>query len=94
MTRTDWFISKGNIIYFINIIRTTWAIFFRAHVFMTERMFQAWEAMSIPRFFDGGGGMEIFYDNGYFEIFAEGGLAVFSVMTYPVNSFTKVLLNQ
>ena len=44
---------------------------------MTERMFQAWEAMSIPRFFDGGGGMEIFYDNGYFEIFAEGGLAVF-----------------
>ena len=81
MTRTDWFISKGNIIYFINIHTNTRIFYFNNKstniIFMTERMFQAWEAMSIPRFFDGGGGMEIFYDNGYFEIFAGGGLAVF-----------------
>lgn len=53
-----------------------------------------YDILHAPRFFDGGSGMELFYDNGYFEIFAEGGIAVFSIMTYPVNLFTNVLLNQ
>lgn len=42
-----------------------------------------YDILRAPRFAPEGSSMEVIYDEGYFEIFAEGGLAVFSVMTYP-----------
>ena len=42
-----------------------------------------YDILCSPRYKPDGSSMEIVYDEGYFEIFAEDGLAVFSVMTYP-----------
>lgn len=42
-----------------------------------------------PRFIPQKSHMEVIYDEGYFEIFADDGLAVFSVMTYPKKAFTS-----
>ena len=41
-----------------------------------------YDILRSPRFFPEGSNIEIIYDEGYFEIFAEDGLASFSVMTY------------
>ena len=41
-----------------------------------------YDVLVAPRFSKESGHMDIVYDNGYFEIFAENGLAVFSVMIY------------
>lgn len=41
-----------------------------------------YDVLVAPRFAKDSGRMDIVYDNGYFEIFAENGLAVFSMMTY------------
>lgn len=41
-----------------------------------------YDELIAPRFAKDIGHMDIVYDNGYFEIFADNGLAVFSVMTY------------
>lgn len=41
-----------------------------------------YDILVAPRFISDSGHMDVLYDNGYFEIFAENGLAVFSVMTY------------
>lgn len=41
-----------------------------------------YDVLRSPRFFPEGSNIEIIYDEGYYEIFAEDGLASFSVMTY------------
>ena len=42
-----------------------------------------YDILCSPRYMPEGSSVDIIYDEGYFEIFAEDGLAVFSVMTYP-----------
>lgn len=41
-----------------------------------------YDILRSPRFYPEGSNIEIIYDEGYYEIFAEDGLASFSVMTY------------
>lgn len=41
-----------------------------------------YDVLSAPRSINESGNLHVIYDNGYFEIFADNGLAVFSVMTY------------
>ena len=48
-----------------------------------------YDILCAPRFYPAGSSMDIVYDEGYFEIFAEDGLAVFSMMTYPRQPFTE-----
>ena len=41
-----------------------------------------YDILVAPRFMKNSAHLDIVYDNGFFEIFAENGLSVFSVMTY------------
>lgn len=51
-----------------------------------------YDILSSPRFKPEGSCMDIIYDEGYFEIFAEDGMAVFSVMTYPESAFSLLCI--
>ncbi len=49
-----------------------------------------YDVLYAPRFTPECGTLKIISDEGYFEIFADDGLAVFSIMTYPVKPFVYV----
>ena len=55
---------------------------------------ERYHILHVPRLEEGSSQMELIYDEGYFEFFADGGLLPFSVMTYVEQGYEKATLHK